>query len=156
MTLSFARATASAPRARLKPANAHPRVSARAVDFASTRIALQVVVEALAAYRFEFDNEGELIDGVMLALNAARFEFVRHRSYRKAMKPCLLIAPGIALDVRLQQRWHRVRPEIESFIKRREVRGVLMVSATHWVRFDCPATFMGKPVRGLCVGDSLG
>ena len=156
MTLSFACGAAPAPRARIKPANAHPRVSARAADFASTRNALQIVVDALAPYRFEFDNEGELIDGVMLALNAARFEFVRQRSFRKTTKPCLLIVPGIALDVRLQERSHRARPDIEAYIKRREVRGVLVVSATHSVRFDCPATFRGNPIRSLCVGESLG
>lgn len=111
------------------------------------------VVETLDDYRLAQNNEAELQGAIEKVLREEGFLFEREARLSARDRPDFLVAPGVALEVKV----NGSVPEVERQLKRyaESARVAVLLLVTTRGQHLMPAALEGKPVLTLFVGSAF-
>ena len=107
---------------------------------------LDRLLKALPAHRYAYANERQLQDGIERVLTAAAVAFVREARMSRSDRPDFLIAPGIALEVKVDGSLSLVTRQLFRYAQLVDVHTIVLVT-TRMQHRQFPAELDGKPVH---------
>lgn len=103
------------------------------------------VIEAIRRYRFRWNSERDLQDGIEVALKRGGFAYERERSLEMAGIVDFLVAGGVAVEVKVDGSPVDVLRQLIRYADRPEVRAVVLVTAQRRLGRVVSGKVRGKP-----------
>lgn len=99
----------------------------------------------LASYRFNFNSEKELQDGIEKALTDHGIEFSREHPLSKKDRIDFLLHDGRGIEVKLDGSANQLASQVKRYLDQDVVKGLLVVVSRSRLA-DLPETLNGKPI----------
>lgn len=109
-------------------------------------IQIDNVREALAAVAFRFQNEGELQEGIAIALERAGISHVREVVLSKADRIDFMLDGGVGVEVKIDGSITSLTRQLYRYAQRPEVAAVVVVVSRMRLT-NLPTEMNGKPIR---------
>lgn len=103
------------------------------------------VATALARYRYSFNNETKLHDGIALALEDRLLPYVREHVAGPRDRFDFLVDGGIVIEAKIKGSLAEALAQCLRYAERDDVRGVVLAASRFWANSVVPDTLAGKP-----------
>ncbi len=119
---------------------------------AAVAFTMRQVAEALKRYSYRFNDEAALHRGIAEVLRQGDIEF-QHEHVAGADRFDFLLAGGIVIEAKIKGTMAEALRQIDRYLSRDDVAGVILVTTTLWGRTPAQKpTMRGKPVLFALIG----
>lgn len=108
------------------------------------------VLKVLSQYRFNFQSEKELQEGIAKALGENSIEFTREFTLSPKDRVDFLLPEGIGIEVKLDGSANKLASQVRRYLDHEELSGLIVV-ATRSRLLDLPKSLNGKAILTYCI-----
>lgn len=112
------------------------------------------ITQALENKRFRFTCEGDLQQGIAIALQFAGLPYEREVVLSKRDRPDFVVDGRFAIEIKIKGTLAQALRQINRYSEHDQIEAILLVGSPYWLR-DVPQTIGGKPVYAMRLTGSL-
>lgn len=116
-------------------------------------LSVNALKDVLRQYRYSFNSEKDLQDGIEKVLKLEEFEFKREFKLNNTDRPDFMI-DGIAIEIKTKGSLAALLRQVHRYAQDNAVSGILVMGSPGWLP-RLPPEINGKPLRHLRLIESL-
>lgn len=116
--------------------------------FPSVDISSESICKLLSGYKFNFNDERALQDGIETVLVTGNFEFKRELHISKKDRPDFVLANGIAIEIKVQGTQSQFLRQASRYLLDQQISELILIGTPYWIN-NIPPSLHGKPISKL-------